>query len=116
MTRTTIDYTTRPAAHAGPANVIGAAFYATVALIALAGPRIAAHEWLGWPLVFAVPAVAALELGGIALAAQSDVRRRLGERAVAARVLSAAVAVFAVVFNWIGHTDHMQGGFFAGMS
>lgn len=43
-------------------------------------------------------------------------RRRLGERAIPARTLSAAVAVFAVGFNWVGHGDHRQGAFFAGMS
>jgi hypothetical protein len=52
--------------------------------------------------------VAALELGGIALAARADFRRRLGETALATRVLSAAVAGFAVVFNWIGHPDRLR--------
>src|SRR5262245_3440141 len=103
MTPTT---TPRPRVHAGPANAIGAAFYTTVALIALVGQSLAARDWLHWPLLFAVPAVAALELGGIALSALADVRRRLGERALAARLLSAAVALFAVAFNWIGHHDH----------
>jgi hypothetical protein len=91
-------------------------FYATVALIALAGQAIAAHLWLHWPVVFALPAVAALELGGIALSVHADVRRRLGERAMVARILSASVALFAVLFNWIGHPDQLQGAFFAGMS
>ncbi len=98
------------------ADRLGAAFYPVVAATALAGQAGAAVAWLHWPLVFAVPAVAALELGGIALAARADFRRRLGENALAARVLSAAVAVFAVGFNWLGHTDHRAGGFFAGMS
>jgi hypothetical protein len=91
-------------------------FYAVVALIALAGQAAAAVRWLGWPLLAAVVAVAAVEFGGIALSAYADHRRRLGERAVAARVLSAAVAVGAVVVNWVGHADRLQGGFFAGMS
>lgn len=98
------------------ANWLAGAFYAGVAAVALAGQTTAATSWLNWPTEFALPAVALLELGGIALAARSDYRRGLGERAVAARVLSAAVAVFAVVFNWLGHTDHLAGGFFAGMS
>jgi hypothetical protein len=102
--------------NATPANVIGGVFYATVALIALVGQTMSATEWLRWPAMFAAPAVAALELGGIALTAHADVRRRLGERAVAARLMSAAVAAFAVVFNWLGHGDHRQGAFFAGMS
>jgi hypothetical protein len=108
--------TTGPSVRTGAANLIGAAFYLTVALIALVGQTLAATEWLGWPVVFALPAVAALELGGIALSALADVRRRLGERALAARVLSAGVAGFAAVFNWVGHADHRQGVFFAGMS
>jgi hypothetical protein len=98
------------------ADVLGSLFYVTVAAIALAGQVAAASSWLHWRWVFAVPAVGALELGGIALAARADFRRRLGESAVAARVLSAAVAVFAVVFNWVGHGDRLAGGFFAGMS
>lgn len=98
------------------ANWFGAAFYASVAVLALAGQTGAAMSWLGWPPVFALPAVAVVELGGIALAARADFRRRLGERALAARVLSAAVATFAVTFNWLGHGDHLAGGFFAGMS
>lgn len=107
---------TRMRVNATPANVIGAVFYATVAVIALAGQTESATGWLRWPVQFALPAVAALELGGIALTAHADVRRRMGERAVAARIMSAAVAVFAVVFNWVGHADHRQGAFFAGMS
>jgi hypothetical protein len=48
--------------------------------------------------------------------ANADVRRRLGERAVASRVLSAAIAAGAVAFNWLAHANHLLGGFFAGMS
>jgi hypothetical protein len=98
------------------ANVLGGVFYLVVAAIALAGQTGAAVYWLGWPWMAALPAVAALELGGIALAARADFRRRLGETAYTARILSAAVAIFAVVFNWVGHQDKLQGGFFAGMS
>jgi hypothetical protein len=53
-------------------------FYAVVALIALAAQAGAAVRWLGWPLLFAVAAVAAVEFGGIALSAYADHRRRLG--------------------------------------
>jgi hypothetical protein len=98
------------------AHWLGVVFYGGVAAVALAGQTTAATAWLGWPVEFALPAVGLLELGGITLAARSDYRRGLGERAVAARILSTAVAVFAVAFNWAGHTDHLQGGFFAGMS
>ncbi len=48
--------------------------------------------------------------------ANADVRRRLGERAVASRLLSAVIAAGAVAFNWLAHADHLIGGFFAGMS
>src|SRR6266545_1358285 len=91
-------------------------FYAAVALIALAGQTGAAMEWLHWLLLFALAAVAAVEFGGIVLSAYADHRRRLGEHAVAARALSAAVAAGAVAVNWLGHHDRLQGGFFAGMS
>lgn len=91
-------------------------FYAVVALLALAGQAGAAVHWLHWPLVTAVAAVAAAEFGGIVLSAYADHRRRLGERALSARALSAAVAAGAVAVNWLGHADHLQGGFFAGMS
>lgn len=94
----------------------GGVFYAGVAAVALAGQTTAAVAWLHWPVAFALSAVALLELGGITLAAQADHRRRLGEQAIAARLLSGAVALFAVVFNWTGHADHLAGGFFAGMS
>lgn len=98
------------------ADVLSSAFYLGVAAVALAGQTTAAVSWLHWPIVTALPAVALLEVGGIALAARADFRRRLGEQAIPARLLSGAVAVFAVVFNWLGHASHLQGGFFAGMS
>jgi hypothetical protein len=92
------------------------AFYVATALIALAGQTGAAVEWLHWWPPFALAAVAAVEFGGIVLSAYADHRRRLGERAYAARTLSAAVAAGAVAVNWLGHHDQLQGGFFAGMS
>ena len=93
-----------------------AVFYALVALIALAGQATGAQEWLHWPLVFAVAAVAALEFGGVVLSRHALQRMKLGETALWARVASAAVAAFAVGFNWLSHSDHRQGAFFAGMS
>lgn len=98
------------------ANRIGNAFYVVAAIVAFAGATTAAVEWLGWPLIPAAAAVAVFELGAIALTARADLRRRLGERAVAARLLSAAAAMFAVAFQWLGHSDHRQGLFFAGTS
>jgi hypothetical protein len=91
-------------------------FYVVVLLVALAGQVSGAVETLGIPLAAAIPAVAALELGGIVVLANADVRRRLGERAVASRLLSVAIAAGAVTFNWLAHSDHLLGGFFAGMS
>lgn len=91
-------------------------FYAAVLIIALAGQALAARDWLGWPLLAAVAAVAGVEFGGVVLSAHADERRRLGERALPARLLAAAVAAGAVALNWLGHADHLVGGFFAGMS
>jgi len=82
----------------------------------MAGQVTGAVEALHIPLVAAIPAVAALELGGIVVMANADVRRRLGERAVASRLLSVAIAAWAVAFNWLAHSNHLLGGFYAGMS
>ncbi|HKT01315.1 MAG TPA: hypothetical protein VJT31_17455 [Rugosimonospora sp.] len=91
-------------------------FYVVVLLVALAGQVSGAVETLHIPLIAAIPAVGALELGGIVVLANADVRRRLGERAVASRLLSVAIAAGAVAFNWLAHANHLMGGFFAGMS
>ncbi|GAA4262810.1 hypothetical protein [Dactylosporangium darangshiense] len=91
-------------------------FYIVVLLVALAGQVSGAVEALGIPLIWAIPAVGALELGGIVVLANADVRRRLGERATASRVLSAVIAASAVAFNWTAHTNTLLAGFFAGMS
>jgi len=91
-------------------------FYVVVLLVALAGQVSGAVERLHIPLAAAIPAVGALELGGIVVLANADVRRRLGEHALASRVLSVAIAAGAVAFNWLAHADHLLGGFFAGMS
>jgi hypothetical protein len=92
------------------------AFYVVVLLVALGGQVSGAVEALHIPLLGAIPAVGALELGGIVVLNNADVRRRLGERATASRLLSAAIAVGAVAFNWLAHANHLLGGFFAGMS
>ncbi|GAA4459198.1 hypothetical protein [Phytohabitans houttuyneae] len=98
------------------ASVMRQCFYVVVLLVALAGQVSGAVEALGIPLAAAIPAVGALELGGIVVLANADVRRRLGERAIGSRLLSAAIAVGAVAFNWLAHDDHLLGGFFSGMS
>ncbi|MEV2241087.1 hypothetical protein [Micromonospora sp. NPDC049891] len=92
------------------------AFYLLVLLVALAGQVTGAVQALDVPVLVVVPAVAALELGGVVVMANADVRRRLGERAIASRLLSAAIAAGAVTFNWVAHHDHLVGGFYAGMS
>ncbi len=97
-------------------SVVRQGFYIVVLLVALAGQVSGAVEALGIPLAAAIPAVAALELGGIVVLTNADVRRRLGERAVASRLLSVAIAAGAVTFNWVAHTNHLLGAFFAGMS
>jgi hypothetical protein len=91
-------------------------FYVVVLIVAMAGQVTGAVEALNIPLLAAIPAVAALELGGVVVMANADVRRRLGERAIASRLLSAAVAAWAVAFNWLAHSNHLLGGFYAGMS
>ena len=91
-------------------------FYGVVLLVALAGQVTGAMQTLQTPLLLAVPAVAALELGGVVVFANADVRRRLGERAIGSRILSAAIAAGAVTFNWLAHPNRLAGGFFAGMS
>lgn len=92
-------------------------FYAVVLGVSLTGAGMAAAGWLDWWAPFAFAAVGAVELGGVALSVHADERRRLGERALMARLLSGAVAVGAVAVNWFGHADHVgQAAFFAGMS
>ncbi len=91
-------------------------FYVVVLLMALTGQVTGATQKLDIPLLLTIPAVGALELGGVVVMANADVRRRLGERALASRILSAAIAAGAVAFNWLAHDNHLLGGFFAGMS
>ncbi|MEV5692023.1 hypothetical protein [Micromonospora globbae] len=91
-------------------------FYVVVLLVALTGQVTGAIRKLDIPLLVAIPAVGALELGGVVVMANADVRRRLGERAIPSRILSAAIAAGAVGFNWLAHDNHLLGGFFAGMS
>jgi hypothetical protein len=91
-------------------------FYVLVLLVALVGQVTGAIDTLGVPIIVGVPAVAALELGGVVVMANADVRRRLGEQATVSRLLSAAIATWAAAFNWAVHPNHLTGGFYAGMS
>jgi hypothetical protein len=104
----------------GPHRLLRA-FYGIVLTIALVGQADAAKHWLHWHLIFAAGAVLALEVGGVAVSAYADARRRLGERAIIARLVSAGLATFAVTVNWQGHLDTkgnptLQAYFFAGFS
>ncbi|GAA4572167.1 hypothetical protein GCM10023176_34480 [Micromonospora coerulea] len=96
--------------------VLRTGFYVVVLLVALGGQVSGAMERLGMPWYVALPAVGALELGGVVVLANVDVRRRLGEPAILSRVLSAGIATAAVAFNWLAHSNHLEGGFYAGMS
>ncbi|MFE9193501.1 hypothetical protein ACFYL6_28275 [Micromonospora sp. NPDC007208] len=96
--------------------VLRTGFYVVVLLVALGGQVSGAMERLGMPWYIALPAVGALELGGVVVLANVDVRRRLGEPAILSRVLSAGIASAAVAFNWLAHSNHLEGGFYAGMS
>lgn len=107
---------TRAKSMMSDANRLLTTFYVGVALAALVGQTQAATEWLHALWFLAGAAVLLVELGGIALCAYADARRRLAERALAARTLSAVVAAGAVALNWFGHHNHLQGGFFAGLS
>lgn len=91
-------------------------FYLVVLIVALAGQVTGATHTLHIPLLWAIPAVAALELGGIVVLANADLRRRLGEPAIGSRLLSAATAGWAVTFNWLAHPNPLQSAFYAGMS
>jgi hypothetical protein len=91
-------------------------FYAVVAGIAAVGGGQVAHGWLHWYPVFAFAAVAAVEAGGAVISKHALDRRKLGERAIVARALSAAVAAGAVCVQWFGHDQVGPAAFFAGMS
>ena len=106
---------TLPSLHNSP--WIGTLFYCGVLLTAEIGSSLAAVHWLGWPLIFAVPVILLGELAGVYLLQIADQRRRLGEQAYAARLLSAVVAGGMVALNWFGHPDNLlQAGLFAGAS
>jgi hypothetical protein len=93
------------------------AFYAVVVTGALAGASDVAADRLAWPLIAAVAVVAAVEFGGVVVSAHADRRRRLGERAIAARTVSALIALGAVTVNVWGHAGNpFQATFFGGLS
>jgi hypothetical protein len=94
------------------ADKVAYAFYATAATAALVGQVWAGVTHIPWPeegfstflkIVLVTPAVAVLELGGVATAALADLRRRKGEQAYAYRAMSLFAALVAVIFNVVGH-------------
>jgi hypothetical protein len=94
------------------ADKVAYAFYATAAAAALVGQVWAGVSHIPWPdsgfsqflkIIIVTPAVAVLELGGVATAALADLRRRKGEQAYAYRAMSFFAALVAVVFNVVGH-------------
>jgi hypothetical protein len=92
------------------------AFYAVVLATALVGSTNAAAAWLNVPWYVAVVPVAAIELGGVALSMFAADRRKLGEAAWTAMLLSGAVAVTAIATNAFGHAQLGPAAFFATMS
>lgn len=91
-------------------------FYVGVLGVALVGQISGAVEVFHLSPLLVAPMVGVLEMGGVVLLNGADMRRRVGERAVMPRLLSAGVAAWAVWFNWAAHHNHLLGGFFAGMS
>ncbi len=89
-------------------------FYIVIVGVSIAGATQSTQQWLDWWLPFALIAVATIELGGITLAAHADRRRRMGERAIPARLLSGAVAAGAMAVNFFGHADLGPAVFFTG--
>ncbi|MEV8374253.1 hypothetical protein AB0P21_16035 [Kribbella sp. NPDC056861] len=94
------------------ADKVAYAFYATAATAALVGQVWAGVTHIPWPdegfspflkIALVTPAVAVIELGGVATAALADLRRRKGEQAYAYRAMSLFAAVVALVFNVVGH-------------
>jgi hypothetical protein len=94
------------------ADRLAYAFYATAATAALVGQVWAGVTHIPWPeegfspflrIALVTPAVAVIELGGVATAALADLRRRKGEQAYAYRAMSMFAALVALVFNVVGH-------------
>jgi hypothetical protein len=100
-------------------------FYVVVLCVALVGSSTAAQHWLidektepaTWHLAAALIAVTVYELGAVAVSRFADQRRQLGERAIVARIASAALAGGAITAQYLGHQpDTGPAVFFAGVS
>jgi hypothetical protein len=87
------------------------AFYGVAVVFALVGQVWAGVEKIPFPgdmalamkILIVAPAMAVIELAGVATSHQADLRRRLGEQAYGYRVLSLLAAVIAAGFNLAGH-------------
>ncbi|MFD7161331.1 hypothetical protein ACFV9C_42565 [Kribbella sp. NPDC059898] len=87
------------------------AFYGVASLFALIGQVWAALDHVpfasSWPVLvralLMAPALAVIELGGVATSHQADLRRRLGEQAYGYRTLSFMAAAVAAGVNLLGH-------------
>ncbi|MFB6726766.1 hypothetical protein ACFCV3_41735 [Kribbella sp. NPDC056345] len=94
------------------ADKVAYAFYGVAATAALVGQVWAAVNHIPWPqtgfstfgkIALVAPAVAVIELGGVATSALADVRRRRGENAYGYRTMSLFAALVALIFNVWGH-------------
>ncbi|SCL21170.1 hypothetical protein [Micromonospora aurantiaca (nom. illeg.)] len=100
------------------ADRVAYVFYGLAALAALVGQVWAAVEHIPWPkgeaaldgwvkVLLVIPAVAVIELGGVATSGLADARRRKNEKAYAYRTMSAFAALVAIAFNIVGHKDEL---------
>jgi hypothetical protein len=87
------------------------AFYGVAVVFALVGQVWAGVTKIGFPagtpvwlmIAIVTPAMAVIELAGVATSHQADLRRRLGEQAYGYRALSLLAAAVAAGFNLAGH-------------
>lgn len=89
-------------------NRLTAVFFAAVLIIAGISSTAAAVDPAGWfklPLYVAIPVVFMLELSSVSLLSRADFRQRLGERAIAYRVIAAGMGSLAISVNWFGHVN-----------
>jgi len=121
-TQTVVTGVTRPSRAVDRLAVV---FYGAAAAAAAIGQTQVGLERIGFPdhwpaagrVLAVAPFAATLELLAVVLLAMADQRLRLGERALALRVASGAVAVVAVGINVLGHHDPYWStvfGFFSG--
>lgn len=84
-------------------SIAQGAYYLVTLTVAGVGGGTALAMHLGWTLPGGLTAMAVFELGGVVLATFREQRRRVGEHAVVAGVMSLVVAATAVMINFFGH-------------